>query len=320
MKNKEKIGVVIATYNGEKYIEEQIDSILNQSLKPDYIVISDGGSTDNTVAICSKILQDQDIKYDILTSDKQLSVTENFQKGLDRCKTDYIFFSDQDDIWIKNKIEYTMEQFFDSSVCMVFTNASIVDEKLKFKNKNLWNKIKYYTNKEITEYEKNSSTFFNTLIKHNIVTGMCMAITKELKEIAIPFSKYSIHDYWIAFIANNYGNVISANKEEVLYRQHASNVVGTNFSIIRALKKKDKWKDKLQNKIKFIEDINKKNYLLTTEQKYIINRYYSFINERMIFLNKKYGYIWPVSNYKLYKEFYSNPFDIIIRDYIFRLT
>lgn len=126
----ETIGVCIATYNGEKYIEEQLKSIINQKRPVDYIVISDGCSEDATLDICEKILSRNNIDFKILRSDKRLSVTENFERGLKELRTDYIFLSDQDDFWKRDKTSIAIEQMKLNRAKLFFSNAELVDEHL----------------------------------------------------------------------------------------------------------------------------------------------------------------------------------------------
>ena len=124
--------VVIATYNGEKYILEQIESIINQTRKPDYIVISDDNSKDRTIEICKKSLSTCGIPYNIVSNMGNKGVANNFFNGLSFCKQDIIFFSDQDDIWLNKKIENTMDIFEKYSECiMVIHNAFIWKKEKK---------------------------------------------------------------------------------------------------------------------------------------------------------------------------------------------
>lgn len=97
--------VAVCTYNGEKYIEEQLNSIIQQSIKPNQIVISDDNSSDNTVEIAKEILEKSGINYIINVNKPNLGITENFDKAFSLCTGDIIFPSDQDNVWFENYIQ-----------------------------------------------------------------------------------------------------------------------------------------------------------------------------------------------------------------------
>ena len=299
------IGIVIATYNGEKYIEEQINSIINQTLKPDLIIISDGGSKDNTIELSKKILSNSNIEYQILVSDKQLSVKDNFEKGIRKCDTDIVFCADQDDYWLPTKIIDFLEAFENNDAAMVFSNAYIVDEKLGKTGKTLWEAIGFYVNKDQLIFERADRNFLDELNRHNVVTGMCMAFKGMYKDELLPFSNYSIHDVWITYRMNQLGKIVALNKPEVLYRQHGNNVIGVQKSVKRSMKNRNTYYERVIFRIKFIEDILEKckdNKLLCDYNNYLLylNRRRNFLTKKTTFFNvffdlisyKKYEYKW----------------------------
>lgn len=316
-----KIGIVIATYNGERYVKEQIESILNQTVQPNQIVISDGGSSDNTVSICESMLENSGIDYNILISDIRLSIRDNFQKGLVNCDSDIIFFADQDDVWNKNKLEIMLKCFSDENVCMVFTNASIVDENLKDVNKCLWTSIGYKYTEGIFVYKKLSTEYMNMIFKHNIVTGMCMAITKELKNFSIPFSENSIHDVWIAFLAIFYGDVVAISDKCVRYRQHGNNAIGTTTSISSSLKHRYGYAQRVESRERFIKDVwGRVSGVQNENIRCQLEEYESFILKRCDFLDKRERLSFPIVAMSEYKRYEYKYWEIILKDYITRLS
>ena len=211
------------------------------------IVVSDGGSADKTVSIAKTILSQSNVPYKLLLTDTQLPVAQNFEKALKECDTDLIFFSDQDDVWLEKKIEYTASSMVESCE-LIFSDAYVVDSDLINNNKTLWQKVGYHPDNHINVYKQYDTSFFNELLEHNVVTGMCMCITKTLRDIALPFPEKVLHDYWLALLGINKGAVVSINEPLVLYRQHSSNVVGTSTTFKKSFVKRKGYLNKLQAK------------------------------------------------------------------------
>ena len=230
-----KISVVIATYNGEKYIDEQLKSIINQSRKPDEIIICDDASNDNTLNICESVLKDSDIGFTIIKNQINNGILKNFNKLMDIATGDIIFLCDQDDLWYNNKIERflaTFNEFPNKKV--VFSNADIVDSELKSLGKTLWDVLAF-------EYDSNNLHFVKDMLSRNIFTGMCMAIKKDWYNQIPVFSNYMLHDEFIGWCAAFDDVAIPLNECLVAYRQHNNNVVGSGrhrrFESFKEMKK-----------------------------------------------------------------------------------
>lgn len=307
-----RVGVVIATYNGEKYIDEQLESIINQSIKPDLIVITDGGSNDNTVSICERLLKKTGIAYTILTSNSQLSVKNNFEKGILHCDTDFIFCSDQDDFWLPNKIEKFLVVFEHYEADMVFSNAYITDGLLNKTGKKLWDTIGFFPDTEITVFHKADLNFLNELNRHNVVTGMCMAFRGEFKERLLPFSDNAIHDVWIAYKMNQLGKIVALNSCEVLYRQHDNNVIGTRISLRSSFGHKKGYYDRLVKRLHLIIDLSK-DYN-DNQFKNIYESYIKHLSSRVDFIEKKVSYFKLISMINNYVLFEYKWLQIVIKD------
>lgn len=310
------VGVAIATYNGEKYIDEQLESVINQSIKPDLIVISDGGSNDNTVNVCEKVLKKSGITYTILTSNIQLSVKNNFEKGILHCDTDFIFCADQDDYWLPTKIENFLGVFEREHADMVFSNAYITDGNLEKTGKTLWETIGFNVNEEQTVFDFKDEKFLDELNRHNVVTGMCMAFRGKYKQSLIPFSNNAIHDVWIAYKMNQMGKIVALNKPEVLYRQHGDNVIGTQASIKSSMRHKNGYYGRVISRIKFIEDVsaNCKEEILS--DKY--NDYLLFLKKRKDFLDKRTSFLSLFFSLIDYRKYEFKWKEIVFKDIYIR--
>jgi len=210
------ISIVVATCNGEKYIKEQLDSIINQSYKNFEILILDDKSEDRTV----EIIQHYERKYSfikVIQNKSRLGVINNFEKGISLAKGDFIALSDQDDIWEKDKllIQYNTIKDYDIPV-MVHSDLSIINEKGNIISNSFFKKKGY------NFPEKKS---LDILISLNGVMGNTIMFNKKLKKIILPFfTKIPMHDYYISVMNEVYGKRITINKPLVKYRIHATNI------------------------------------------------------------------------------------------------
>lgn len=211
------ISVCLATYNGEKYIYEQLQSIREQISSCDEIIISDHGSTDNTIQIIEKIndrrikiLRNNKKKSTKIYSSSHINASANFENAIKNAKGDYIFLSDQDDIWMNLKVKKMMEKLSKGKTLLVMSNFSIIDTHNKLV------KEKKFPNCPISNNE------IINLIKMPF-HGCCIAFKKELLKKILPFPKNLLaHDNWIGFLAKGHFEYI--DEPLILYRRHQKNV------------------------------------------------------------------------------------------------
>lgn len=260
MIGNQKISVVVATYNGERFIEEQINSIINQSLQPDEIIICDDNSNDLTVEKTKKTIEKSEIEYKIILHKKNQGVVKNFFEGASSASGEYIFLCDQDDYWLPQKIEHMSKILFDDKkVQLVFSDATIVDENLNKRNTSLWETI-FFKPSRVKSYQD----YFNELLRRNIFTGMCMAVRKSLINLITDYPDFMLHDELIGWYALNRGSVYPLQERLVLYRQHSMNVVGVDrhkkiASISETKKMINKSSTRTYKKIEYL--INKKLFM-----------------------------------------------------------
>lgn len=228
-----KIVILVSTYNGERYLKEQLDSILFQSYKGFEIIARDDGSSDETI----NILKSYNIK--ILDTDKNLGAKLSFSTLLNyavrNTDAEYFMFCDQDDIWKSDKIEKTidmmkeLERTNSDLPLLIHTDLEVVDEKLNLLNKSFW------------KYEKRDPSLnsINRLIMQSTVTGCTMMINRKLAELSFPVSENSImHDWWISMVASCFGKIAYLEESTISYRQHSSNDTGSKkFGLSLILKK-----------------------------------------------------------------------------------
>lgn len=306
------VGVVLAAYNGEKYIKAQLDSILKQTRLPDYIVITDGGSSDKTIQICTEVLENQNkSEFLILKSEEQLGVSKNFARGISRCKTDCIFLCDQDDVWKPEKIETVLTVMQKYEASLVFVNADIVDVGLNITGKSLWNSIVY--NPEVTEkiYSKGDLHFIQELLKRNVVTGMCSCFDSNIVSKLLPFPENVMYDKWLAFVAISHGTVVALNKNFALYRQHGSNQVGTNTNFKKSFLNQKKYLVQIIGRkemfSKYMTEFNLSDDVIN-----VIKDYSTYLERRIKYISRntrKRGI-----SYLEYKQYEMKPFQIFVKD------
>jgi len=207
------ISVCMATYNGEKYIEEQVKSILPQLTEEDELIVSDDGSTDTTLKILKSF---NDSKIKIFNHSRNLEdnhpfypATRNFENALLQAKGDYIFLADQDDVWLPNKIKIMLPYLKGGN--LVISNAWIVNDKLEKQCM-------------LSKYAPFKKGFIRNLYRATTQGCVC-AFTKKIKEYILPFPKgVIIHDFWIRLLVELKFNAIYIEEPLIYYRRHAENI------------------------------------------------------------------------------------------------
>lgn len=224
------ISVALCTYNGEKYIKEQLDSILNQTVRPDEIVVCDDVSSDSTMQILEEYRQKYPEIFRIKKNQVNLKSNKNFQQSVSLCSGDYIFCADQDDVWIRDKVEKTLEVFnANPKLEGVFSNAALIDGNCNiYPDTSLWGQISF--NEEL--YTKPLDLFDIINRKGNIVTGATLCIKKEVKDFIFPFpeSKDIYHDEWIALLLSYRQTLAYTPGKLIQYRIHSSQQVGAEMN------------------------------------------------------------------------------------------
>jgi glycosyltransferase involved in cell wall biosynthesis len=201
-----KVSIAVCTYNGQKYLEEQLHSLIHQTYTDIEIVVVDDHSTDDTF----KILKDYQEKYPHLKcfqNDVNLGYVKNFEKAISLCEGDYIALCDQDDIWDLDKIELQITHI--GNHALAYHDSSFIDEKGDF-----------LPGKLSDVYPMYEGAMPHPFLFFNCVSGHSILFHKRLIPHLIPFDKRYFHDRWIAFIAAERGGIKLIPKSLVKYRQH----------------------------------------------------------------------------------------------------
>ena len=283
-----KKSVILCTYNGEKYIYEQLNSIINQSVKVDEIIISDDCSKDKTLSIIENNFKNIKIDLKIYRNNSNIGFKKNFYRALNLCTGDIIFFSDQDDVWSYDKVEQVLGLFQKNpEALLIFSNAEVTDEKLIFKSY-LLDDVRFH--KDVMD---DSRKQLNALLADNFITGATMAVRKDIIDKAKPFGVEWPHDYWLGVVAAMNKGLYYIDKPLIKYRQHSSNAIGINkkysMNQIKKMFSKKNENSNRENKYaelripllehlkKYIYENNKLEYLD------IVDGYYNYWKKRISF-------------------------------------
>lgn len=227
-----KISVAMCTYNGAKYVEEQLASILKQSLLPSEIVISDDGSSDGTVDIIETFWsqknesfpQASEVTLTLIKNPLSLGVTKNFEQALLACRNPILALSDQDDIWQPDKLDKLVPLFEqDPKLLLVFTDSRLVDAAGKSLGVTSFQALVVSESERSAVSSGNSQSVF---LRRNLATGATVLLRRDLLDLATPFPEEWVHDEWLALVASFAGQVRMSEECLIDYRQHGNNQIG----------------------------------------------------------------------------------------------
>ncbi len=212
------ISVALAAYKGEKYIYEQIKSILPQLAKDDEIVVSDDRPGGITEKIVRKMMEkDERIVY---LEGPGKGVVANFVNAIRHCKGDKIFLCDQDDVWLPDKVKLVMKEFYNGAD-LVLHNAYVTDMKLKI------------TDHSFFELRGSRKGIAHNIVKNSYM-GCCMAFDRKMLRRIMPIPRnVPMHDQWIGLVCEVFGKVTFIDQPLIYHRMHGDNVTGiskTSFS------------------------------------------------------------------------------------------
>jgi glycosyltransferase involved in cell wall biosynthesis len=222
------ISVCLASYNGEKYIKDQILSILPQLSPEDELIVSDDGSLDKTCEIIRGI---PDSRINLISGPK-LGPSKNFEKMLELARGEFIFLSDQDDVWLDSKLTLMVEQlqFYD----LVISDCMVTDQFLAPFFTSYFDRVHFP-----------QIGLINNLYKNSYV-GCCMALRRGMLLYVLPFPKMVVmHDWWIGLIANYFGRVGIIHQPLIMHRRHLSNYSSTGGKSQTSLLMKICWRIKM---------------------------------------------------------------------------
>lgn len=228
-----KISIALCTYNGAKFLREQLESYVIQTRLPDELIIGEDCSTDETVEIINEFKETAPFPVKLHINSENLGSTKNFEETIQRCTGDIIFLSDQDDIWLPEKISVLEKSLAENpDVGLVFSDAELIDDQGKLLKTNLWD----FTFTKIDQESVRSGNSLEVLLRHNVVTGAASAFRSDLIPLFTPIeTKIAdvIHDGWIALLCSVHSKLKFVDKRLIHYRQHENQQLGVNWETKR---------------------------------------------------------------------------------------
>lgn len=224
MHSTDKIAILMATYDGEKYICQQIDSILSQTCKDWELYIHDDGSTDNTIAVVESYVEKYPNKIHLIDGKSTGGAKYNFFYMFGQVEAPYYMTCDQDDVWLDKKIELTYDKMLTIEnkadvPCLVYTELRVVDSELN----TIADTMSGY---QSLDCHKRT---INQFILQNSVTGCTMMVNRALRDKMLRITDIDntiMHDWWAALVAAQFGKTAFIDEPTILYRQHGDNSLG----------------------------------------------------------------------------------------------
>lgn len=229
-KRAAKLSVALCTYDGEAYLNEQLQSFAAQTRLPDELVVCDDRSQDGSVRVVEEFARRAPFPVRLFVNEKNLGSTKNFERAIRLCEGDLIALSDQDDVWRPDKLRRLEEALEDRGKGLSFTNGEIVDESLRSLGRSVWEALRFGESERRMFREGRA---FSVLIERNVVTGAALCFRSELREIILPLPENLvhdggriIHDGWTGIIVSAVSDLAYVPEKLFLYRQHARQQLG----------------------------------------------------------------------------------------------
>jgi len=298
MTTNKLISIPIFTYNGEKYLEQQLESIYKQSYQNIEVIACDDASSDDTIKILEKFHISHGLKY--FVHKKNVGVNDNVSKAFSLCTGDFIAPCDQDDIWKPEKLQELIDNIKDN--VLIYSLSTPIDE-----NNNKIDNIFMKKNVYVSGNNNNLSFLFT-----NCISGHTILFKTELLPYLNNIPKSIYPDWWIAFVASSYGSIGFLNKSLVYYRRHSTQLTKTTkkkTKIFQLILKENKKKKYIKNIVKHLSgfsslsilDVNTRQYIIELKENFKKFSYTYYNKELEKLLSKKEKSIFKIHDTKISK-------------------
>jgi glycosyltransferase involved in cell wall biosynthesis len=216
--------VALCTYNGARFVAEQLESIAAQTRLPDLLVVVDDASTDETVGIVRGFAERAPFPVEVHVNASNLGYAANFERAVGLCRGGIIMLCDQDDVWMPAKLERLAAVLeADPEAGGAFSDAVLVDSALRPLGGRLWEAVDFFAG-ELRGW--NAGHEFERLVRGSVVTGATLAFRAPFRERALPLPPGVDHDAWLALVIAATARLVPVPEPLVLYRQHGGNQIG----------------------------------------------------------------------------------------------
>lgn len=228
-----RVSIAMATWQGARFIDEQLESIAAQTRPPDQLVVSDDGSTDDTCARVDAFAREADFEVQLVRNTERGLTTVNFERAVARCHGDLVFFADQDDVWRPHKLERMVDVFErHPATGGLFCNGSVVDDDREPLGYDLWQSQGFHRGEQAMVRRGQAAMVF---LRHVVAAGNTFAFRGRFLPLVLPFPRLrSVHDAWVAFMVAAVSDFEILDEDLVEYRLHADNQFGLALLDLRA--------------------------------------------------------------------------------------
>jgi glycosyltransferase involved in cell wall biosynthesis len=227
------ISVALCTYNGEKYLREQLQSIVAQTRLPDELVVCDDCSSDGTPGIIEEFASTAPFLVRFFRNPTNLRSTKNFEQAIALCEGDFIALCDQDDIWLPEKLARELAVLeSDASLGGVFSDAELIDASSRPIGRRLWANA-FFRPREQSRFQSGHGV--QVLLKGNVVTGATLMFRAGLRPLFMPIPSIWVHDGWIAWMLLAHSSLTFLSEPLIQYRLHAGQQIGVEALALSGL-------------------------------------------------------------------------------------
>jgi glycosyltransferase involved in cell wall biosynthesis len=227
-----RMSVALCTFNGERYLLEQLESIARQTRLPDELVVCDDASEDGTAAIVGRFADRAGFKLSFCQNADRLGVTQNFAQAFSLCSGDIIVPCDQDDLWDRTKLAALEEAFrVDTDLLLAFHDLALIAAEGELTTTTQWQRLGFGSQQQT---KLNRGEAFPLLLRFNVITGAALAFRRSLLKRALPIPDCFVHDEWLGLVAAATGKILSIGQPLVRYRQHDRQAIGAATSALFA--------------------------------------------------------------------------------------
>jgi glycosyltransferase involved in cell wall biosynthesis len=220
------VSVAMCTFNGSRYLSEQLESIACQTLRPAEMVVCDDGSQDDTLALLENFAVRMEFPVRIYRNERNLGSTKNFEQAIGLCRGEFIALCDQDDWWSPAKLETLAAELLDSKAGGLFSDGMMMDEGSRLTGETLWGVNRFSNKNGRFNWSSERTNAISVLLRFPVVTGATLIFRSSLREQMLPFPKEWVHDGWIAWMLVLHSRLRAVAKPLIRYRLHGSQQVG----------------------------------------------------------------------------------------------